>query len=54
MIRCAATSADGSASSLTVGAGSASVRFSTRTSSRTARHGPSTGVVRTETVPARG
>ena len=53
-ITCAATSAVGSASSLTAGAGSAVVRFSTRTWSRTARHGPGTGVVRTQTRPARG
>ena len=54
MIVCAATSADGSASSRRLGTGPTAVRFSTRTWSRTARHGPGTGIVRTDTAPASG
>ena len=54
MIMCAATSAQGSASSLRCGTGSAMLRFSTRIRSRTARHGPATSVARTDTAPASG
>ena len=54
MIVCAAISADGSASSRRRGTGLTAVRFSTRTWSRTARHGPGTPIARTDTVPASG
>ena len=54
MIVCAAISADGSASSRRCGTGLTAVRFSTRTWSRTARHGPGTSIARTDTAPASG
>ena len=54
MMVCAATSDVGSASSRRWGTEPRSVRFSTRTWSFTARHGPGTSAARTVTAPASG